>query len=308
VIFFVYQLIDAVSVSGAPLVVRVAQVTGNEILLLLTILCHELGHGTMARHKGGSIAEVLLWPFGGICFTTRPASRSPREKLVDELWIVAAGPATHFPMAGLWVGLLAVFVAACGHMVLQPAWHHLVPFSGIMGQCVDAEIQGCFQTWQGYLAYMFLVQAVQINVMLFIFNVLFPMYPMDGAKLIVCSLQLFCGVSAYTAAKVLVFTSVPLALVFAGHALLGAHGGGLQPGIMLFLSCMCLAEAYKIHRLAREEQLHTHPLFELAGPQAAAAEANQGFKETQAASQTKHSELRPFQGPGRVLGAASTAV
>ena len=34
--------------------------------------------------------QVLLWPFGGICFTTRPSGRNSREKLVDDLYIVAA--------------------------------------------------------------------------------------------------------------------------------------------------------------------------------------------------------------------------
>ena len=36
------------------------------------------------------LCEVLLWPFGGICFTTRPSGRNAREKLVDDLYIVAA--------------------------------------------------------------------------------------------------------------------------------------------------------------------------------------------------------------------------
>jgi len=34
------------------------------------------------------------------------------------------------------------------------------------------------------------IWAVQINVMLFIFNVFFPMYPMDSAKICVTSIQL----------------------------------------------------------------------------------------------------------------------
>merc|ERR550532_3342272 len=102
--------------QSLPMWVRILIVTGNELVLLLTVLCHEMGHGTMARRCGGEIAEVLLWPFGGICFTTRPHGRGPREKLVDDLWIVGAGPATHFPMAAAWLGLLAVLVSACSHV------------------------------------------------------------------------------------------------------------------------------------------------------------------------------------------------
>merc|ERR1719356_718890 len=123
---------------------------------------------------------------------------------------------------------------------------------------------GCFHTWAGYISYRFLVKAVQLNVMLFMFNVFFPMYPMDGAKLIVCSLQLFCGVSARFAAKVLIYTSTPLAVFFIGRALWGLNGGGMQPGLQAFMGFMCLAEAYKIWRLMKEERLYTPPLFELA--------------------------------------------
>merc|ERR1712070_1311115 len=84
VIFFVYQLVDAMNNRGVPIWVRVLEVSGNELILLATVLCHEMGHGTMARKRGGEISEVLLWPFGGICFTTRADGRDGRQKLVDD--------------------------------------------------------------------------------------------------------------------------------------------------------------------------------------------------------------------------------
>merc|ERR1719277_54122 len=88
---------------------------------------------------------------------------------------------------------------------------------------------------------------------------------MDGAKLIVCSLQFFCGASARCAARVLVYTSVPLAVLFILNAFRGLRpGGALQPGITAYMGLMCLAESYKIYKLMKEERLYTHPLFELA--------------------------------------------
>merc|ERR1712216_185014 len=106
VIFFGYQLFEAMKGRGLPLWFRAAQACGNELLLLATVLCHEMGHGTAARYLGGEIKEVLLWPFGGICFTTRPSGRNARQKLVDDLKIVGAGPATHFPQSFVWIVLL----------------------------------------------------------------------------------------------------------------------------------------------------------------------------------------------------------
>jgi len=320
VIFFVYQLIDAMNSPYLPAWVRIARATGNEFLLLLTVLCHEMGHGTMARRCGGEIAEVLLWPFGGICFTTRARGRDSHQKLVDDLWIVGAGPATHFPMAGAWLVLMVAFASACSHVVLSPSWRNLLPFAQQMAPCVNSEAPGCFHSYAGWLSYMFLEQAIQINVMLFMFNVFFPMYPMDGAKLIVCSLQLFCRASARCAAKVLVYTSVPLAVLFIVHSFMGLSGGGLQPGITAYMGLMCLMESYKIYQLMKEERLHTHPLFELArsstrsvtdsmGTTQRLNTADQDDEETPGSRlpQVQFRELRPFSGAGRSLagGAAN---
>ncbi|CAK0897302.1 unnamed protein product, partial [Prorocentrum cordatum] len=146
VIFFVYQLIDAANAKGAPIWLRVLQVVVGELLLLLTVLCHEMGHGTMARRKGGEIHEVLLWPFGGICFTTRAQGRGPREKLVDDLWIVGAGPATHFPMAAVWLALVSVMVGICSDVHFPTAsWRYLIPvvgFPNVPGRLLVGRIEG----------------------------------------------------------------------------------------------------------------------------------------------------------------------
>ena len=56
-----------------------------------------------------------------------------------------------------------------------------------------------------------LAEAVKLNVLLFLFNVLFPMYPMDGAKIII-GLLLLCNVPARAAACVLLALSVPLSV------------------------------------------------------------------------------------------------
>jgi len=275
VIFFVYQLIDAMNSPYLPAWVRIARATGNEFLLLLTVLCHEMGHGTMARRCGGEIAEVLLWPFGGICFTTRARGRDSHQKLVDDLWIVGAGPATHFPMAGAWLVLMVAFASACSHVVLSPSWRNLLPFAQQMAPCVNSEV---------------------------------------------CSLQLFCRASARCAAKVLVYTSVPLAVLFIVHSFMGLSGGGLQPGITAYMGLMCLMESYKIYQLMKEERLHTHPLFELArsstrsvtdsmGTTQRLNTADQDDEETPGSRlpQVQFRELRPFSGAGRSLagGAAN---
>lgn len=152
-----------------------------------------------------------------------------------------------------------------------------------------------------------------MNVMLFMFNVFFPMYPMDGAKLIVCSMQLWCNASAKCAAKVLIGTSFPLALLFIGHALWGMKAGGaggLMPGVTAYMGFMCLIETYKIYQLLKEERLHSHPLFESARSQVrsvvdsegATTRLNDSAKDDEEAPKVQHTELRPFSGAGVALG------
>jgi hypothetical protein len=288
----------------------------------------------MAKRLGGEIAQVLLWPFGGICFTTRPPNRNAQQKLVDDLKIVGAGPATHFPMSAAWLVLLIALRWSWGlidpHTVTaktpdgEPLWktspHLLVPFASAPQPCFDPTVKfpGCVQSWSSFLAHNFLVQGVQMNVMLFMFNVFFPMYPMDGAKLIVCSLQLFCNASAKCAAKVLIGTSFPLAVLFIGHSLWGMKGGaagGLMPGITAYMGFMCLMETYAIYKLLKEGALHKHPLFESARSQVrsvvdsegATTRLNDSEKDDEEAPKVEHTELRPFSGSGVALGGGAQA-
>lgn len=320
VIFFVYQLLDVAKDKHSPLWVSVVRVTGNEFLLLLTVLSHEMGHGTMARRCGGNIAQVLLWPFGGICFTSRASGRNPHQKLVDDLWIVGAGPATHFPMSAAWLVVMLATRAACGLTALKPVWHLLIPFASLDGlvpfHCDEHTAamfpDRCVTTNAGYLFYMFIVQAIQLNVLLFLFNVFFPMYPMDGSKLIVCSLQLFCKASARFSAKFLVYTSVPLAVVLIVHTIMGMRTGGMMSGITAYMGVMCLAEAYQIHKLLKEERLYTHPLFEQARSELVSEHDSMGSArrlndrltdDPETTGQgVQFSEVRAFSGAGRSLG------
>ncbi|CAK9021478.1 unnamed protein product [Durusdinium trenchii] len=124
VILFLSQLVDAINEHQLPLWVRITQVTVNELLLLFTVLCHEMGHGTMARRCGGTIAEVLLWPFGGICFTTRGPTQDPKQSLTNELYIVAAAglprtDAVPDPAAELMLGEEELICTGCGALAIE---------------------------------------------------------------------------------------------------------------------------------------------------------------------------------------------
>lgn len=246
---------------------------GQEAILIATVLCHEFGHGTAARSCGGEIDHILLWPFGGICFSSRPRGvTDPRALLRCELKIVAAGPATHFIMTPFWCLLLYFFglsvaprcvpnnCASCTGIYcvleyLNPLGSGPYPYSS-MGQLAST-------VWD------LLGVGIRMNVSLFLFNVLFPMYPADGAKLLTTGLMQCFGVSPRRAALVLiVLSSIASVLLLLYGVRIWYHGQGqsamMVAGLMGMMAVMSMVETYRIYKLREDRKLHTHALFRTA--------------------------------------------
>mmetsp|Transcript_1573 Transcript_1573/g.3255 ORF Transcript_1573/g.3255 Transcript_1573/m.3255 type:complete len:418 (-) Transcript_1573:64-1317(-) len=253
------------------------------LVLYLTVLVHEFGHGTMARKLGGEINHILLWPFGGICFSSTPPQPTPRATVKNDLLVVGAGPSTHFLQTPFWGVLLWAFVAG-----LEQTSKCKLPAGFDGNQCFTCTGLACvwdamvpFHQPYAYttlnsgeqLLFILLITGVQLNVMLFLFNVFFPMYPADGSKLLVCSLMYCCGVKPYTAAKVLIICACIFAPLLIGYGLYGIYQGfqggmnqlGLFTGLLpIFLGLMSLQEAYTIYQMRKAQTLSQHPLFVVA--------------------------------------------
>lgn len=283
-LFIAYRLVTSLQ-NGFHLSVLLL-ISGQQGILILTVLCHEFGHGTMARWIGGEIDHILLWPFGGICFSSRPSGiTDPRKLLQNELKVVAAGPSTHFFMTPIWALLLCGFgelvsrfgcpiesCTTCSGFGCALAW--LNPLGTSATYYVDAQQVPLMGKWNALL-WELLGLGVQMNVALFLFNVLFPMYPADGAKLLTTGLMYCCGVSARLAALVLICCSFVCASAMIGYSLwsvmvginAGAGSNALMSGLMGLMGVMSLVEAYKLHQMREQRQLHKHPLFQTARSQ-----------------------------------------
>ncbi len=128
------------------------------LILFLTVLTHEFGHCFAARGVGGKADEVLLWPLGGLAFTSG-TTRSP----ATFVWVALAGPLTHLPLA---LGL-ALLLAGFGHPVtltdLNPLAADNYPKSDLLHNIV-------------YFAF-------RLQVLLFCLNML-PAYPLDGGQVL----------------------------------------------------------------------------------------------------------------------------
>ncbi|MCH8333839.1 UvrB/UvrC motif-containing protein [Candidatus Sumerlaeota bacterium] len=128
------------------------------IVLLGSILLHELGHCYGAHLVGGETKGILLWPLGGIASITG-AEKSP----YDEFVVVLLGPAVSL--------LLALGATFSSWLLALRFGESAVGWYVILGHFLD--------------------QAKMINWMLFAFNMAIPLFPMDCARLIraLCSMK-----------------------------------------------------------------------------------------------------------------------
>jgi len=133
-------------------------------LLFTIVLLHEYGHCIACRRVRGTAEEILLWPLGGLAYC------APPHAWKAHFWTAAGGPLVNvvlIPLLGLPILLLADRIHP------DPAWKLLFfnPFSPGIGACYS------FAAETLYIAYV-------VNIYLLGFNVLFPMYPMDGGRLL----------------------------------------------------------------------------------------------------------------------------
>jgi stage IV sporulation protein FB len=117
--------------------------------LVTAIVCHEFGHGIVAKWCGATGISITIWALGGVCTSQR------QQRPSRELLILAAGPAVNF----LFVGL--ILAADYGLSAWDPAW-----------------LTGKTATWVG----MWLQAAFLVNLALGIFNLL-PIFPLDGGQM-----------------------------------------------------------------------------------------------------------------------------
>jgi Zn-dependent protease len=88
------------------------------VVLLASLLAHELMHAVVARRAGIPVSTVTLWLFGGVTRLGGEA-QTPRT----EFRIAASGPATSLALAGVFAGLAAgaqLFEVA--NVVVGVAW------------------------------------------------------------------------------------------------------------------------------------------------------------------------------------------
>ncbi|KAA1249859.1 CBS domain-containing protein [Mycobacterium simiae] len=152
---------------------------GGALVLLASLLAHELAHAVVARRSGTPVSDVTLWLFGGVT-TLGGEAQTPKAAFR----IAFAGPATSLALSATF-GALAVALALVRTppIVISVAW---------------------------WLA--------AVNLVLGVFNLL-PGAPLDGGRLVRAYLWrrhgdvVRAGIGAARAGRVVAFVLITLGLV-----------------------------------------------------------------------------------------------
>lgn len=129
--------------------------------LFLLVLLHEFGHCLACRWVGGHADDILMWPLGGL------AACSPPHHWRPALITTIGGP-------GVNVLLVPILAAA---MYLAGATSNNLLFNPLNSQSTSQHV---FFSWN--IAHLWLSAAYAMNLSLLAFNVLLPMFPMDGGR------------------------------------------------------------------------------------------------------------------------------
>lgn len=157
------------------------------LAIFLCVVLHELGHSLVAMRYGIPVADITLYPIGGVArIEKRPSAK-------QELWIAVAGPAVNVVIAlALW--------ATLGFEAAGPLMQHLThPGAGLQP---------------------FAERVLLANIWLVVFN-LIPAFPMDGGRVLRAVLSLYLPPARATGIAASIGQSIAIAAgiwaVFSGQ-------------------------------------------------------------------------------------------
>ena len=133
------------------------------LLLFLCVLLHELGHGLVAQLFGVHVADITLWPLGGLARIAKMPER-PYQEFV----MTAAGPATNI--------LLAILLSLAAFAWLGPG--------EMLALAASASSPWLYRGLMSSMsAETLLLLLIANNVLLAVFN-LIPAFPLDGGRML----------------------------------------------------------------------------------------------------------------------------
>jgi len=194
-------------------------------VLFALVLLHEFGHCLACRLVGGQADRVLMWPLGGL------AMCSPPHRWKAALITTLGGP-------GVNAVLAPVFALA---LVAAGAEWSTVFFNPFHPQEALSKVYQYGTHWQAWLW-----AAHAMNLLLLAFNVLLPMYPMDGGRIVQEILWWRLGYKR----SMVIAVNVGLAAAVVVGVFAMTSGQSRLIGIAIFGGLTCYAEKQRLAMMA----------------------------------------------------------
>jgi len=231
VIWTIFGEVSKASAQGQNVPMYLLTKAVGIIILFSTVLIHELGHSYMAIYVGGTVSKILLWPFGGLayCGFHRDYKR--------QLAVSFAGPVVHIPLFLMFYGAWFLTTSIeCGALNFNPFASYYDPAKCFLPNVLN--------------------QAMALQVYLMAFNLLLPVYPLDGGKIFICMIGLSCNPGVNTLANICISVSSVLTLCLLGLCVWRWNWMGI------FLSLWIAVQIYQMISMKYQGRIREHPLFE----------------------------------------------
>lgn len=136
------------------------------VAMVTLVLLHEFGHCIMCRRIGGRADEIMLWPLGGLAMCTVP------EDWKSELRVSIAGPMVNLLLIPVFAIPLYIATGSLSSLGFNPMTlgTSSMPLTLVSGET----------TWWLVVLGAF----YSMNLVILVFNVFVPMYPMDSARIL----------------------------------------------------------------------------------------------------------------------------
>jgi Zn-dependent protease/CBS domain-containing protein len=201
------------------------------IILLISVLLHELSHSIVAKRYGYKVRQIILFVFGGVS----DIRDEPKEEYKKEFTIAIVGPISSFALAGLfavaWFVLVQVGTNTTTSQMNTPLFALPQPQQQEQGETSPT---GTSDQWViGSIAQGIMRYGIIVNILLGGFNLL-PAFPLDGGRILRAGLMRWRG-NYHDATKTAVKVGVWISYGLMAFGFLTILTGSFTGGIWLIL-------------------------------------------------------------------------
>ena len=189
---------------------------------------------------GGQVGDMVLWPLGGFVIC------GPVDSVIADFKVAIAGPLTHLPQMAFW---LVIFFCIEGSM------------AGL-----DRIVDTSAHSFGAILS----AQAFFLNLILFVFNLFVPAFPLDGGRCLAASL-VTCGLSVLRAALATALVGIFIAVVIMIMGMIEFFKGSPNGIFTAAIGAWIFMSSFDLFRATRPasgvygdivtDKLSSHPVF-----------------------------------------------